>query len=71
MSKPIFIEVNESAVYIDNGVHIELPKGIIYYLTAKNEKTLKLLLFELYKPDTSVYIYESKENIKLEDIFET
>jgi len=56
-------------IELPEGLHFKMPDEVMFYLTAKNEKATKARLSELYKPDTMLYIEETKENIKLEDIF--
>lgn len=56
---------------LSKGLHFEMPKGVIIYLTDENEQVTKLFLTEQYNSETDVYIYETDEVIKLKDIFET
>jgi hypothetical protein len=56
---------------MEPGIHIKAPIGVIFYLTKENEMATKALLYELYFKETELYIIETGENLKLEDIFNT
>ena len=56
---------------LPKGLHLRTPAGLIIYLTDNNETVVKLFLHESYSSDAEVYIYETDETIKIEDVFET